>query len=89
MEISLSRDAAVLASHQQVHASPEFREEVREVARAVRKINELELAGARSELTIIVDPRTPRPKVRLIDKETGEVLRQIPPASLLEIARSR
>ena len=90
MEISLNRRAeAVQAFHQTVQPSPEFRAEVREIVQAVKKVNETELAGSRSELTIVVDPQTRRPKVRLIDRETGEVLQQIPPESVLEIARGR
>jgi flagellar protein FlaG len=89
MEISLNRIDAVQASHRHVQPSPEFRDEVWEIVRTVKKINELELSGTRSELTIVVDPQTRRLKVRIIDKETGDVLRQIPPESLLEIARNR
>jgi uncharacterized FlaG/YvyC family protein len=89
MEISLNRVEAAHAAHLPVQQSPEFRAELREVVKTVKKINETELAGSRSELTIVVDPQTRRPKVRLIDKETGEVLRQIPPESLDEIARRR
>jgi uncharacterized FlaG/YvyC family protein len=90
MEISLNRRAeAIQAFQQPVQPSPELRAEVREIVQAVKKVNETELAGSRSELTIVVDPQTKRPKVRLIDKETGEVLQQIPPESLLEIARKR
>jgi flagellar protein FlaG len=66
--------------------SPEILQERREVVKAVKKLNESEFYGNSSELQIAVDKATRRPVVRLVDKETQEVLRQIPEEYLLRMA---
>lgn len=46
------------------------------------------LAGRGSELTFEMDAESGRIIVKLIDKDTGEVLRQIPSPEMLRIARA-
>jgi flagellar protein FlaG len=63
------------------------REETRQVAAAVQQLNQAGYSGPTRELTILLDQKTGRPMVRIVDKETGEVLRQIPPEYVLRLAQ--
>ncbi len=65
---------------------PEVKPEERELIRAVKALNATELFGQNSELTFVLDRKTHRPLVRIIDRETKEVIRQIPPEYALRLA---
>jgi uncharacterized FlaG/YvyC family protein len=72
-------------------ASVEARNEVQtiqnsELVQAVRAVNAAELFGDQSELTFVIDRRTQTALVRIIDKESGEVVRQFPPEYLLALS---
>jgi uncharacterized FlaG/YvyC family protein len=58
----------------------------RALIQAVRALNAAELFGQNSELTFVLDRETRRPVVRLVDRKTNEVIRQIPPEYLLRMA---
>jgi flagellar protein FlaG len=60
--------------------------EQRELIQAVKAVNVADLFGQNSELTFVLDRETRRPLVRLIDRDTNEVIRQIPPEYLLRLA---
>lgn len=60
----------------------------RELIRAVKKVNEAGLLGSDSELTFILDRETRKLVVRIVDRETKEVIRQIPGESVLRLASS-
>jgi flagellar protein FlaG len=53
---------------------------------AVGKLNESSYAGEGREVTFSVDPATKQPVVKVIDTATKEVIRQLPPEYLLQIA---
>jgi flagellar protein FlaG len=59
----------------------------RELIQAVRAINPAELFGKESEMTFIMDRETRKPLVRIVDRNTKEVLLQIPAEWALEMAR--
>jgi len=58
----------------------------RELIQAVKAVNVAELFGQNNELTFVLDRETNRPLVRLIDRTTHEIIRQIPPEHVLRIA---
>jgi uncharacterized FlaG/YvyC family protein len=58
----------------------------RALIQAVRALNAAELFGQNSELTFVLDRDTRRPVVRLVDRKTNEVIRQIPPEYMLRMA---
>jgi flagellar protein FlaG len=60
--------------------------EQRELIQAVRAVNAAEVFGQNSELTFVLDRETRRPLVRLVDRETNEVIRQIPPEYVVRLA---
>ena len=60
--------------------------EQHDLIKAVKAVNAAEYFDQNSELTFIVDRQTRRPVVRLVDKKTNEVMRQIPPEYVLRLA---
>ena len=60
--------------------------ENREIVQAVKAINGAEMFGSDSELTFLIDRMSQRPVIRLVDKETKAVIRQIPPEYVLKLA---
>jgi flagellar protein FlaG len=63
-------------------------EETREVVTALKALNKAELFGEDQELTFSRDPDTKRPVVQLVNRNTREVIRQIPPEYVLEAAKN-
>ena len=57
-----------------------------ELVQAVAAVNGAKLFGYDSELTFAMDRETRRMVVRLIEKDTRKVIRQIPPEYLLRLA---
>ena len=60
---------------------------VREVVTSVHEVNKSELMGEGRQLTFTRDPETRRPVIQIVDQNTGEVLDQIPSATILELAQ--
>lgn len=57
-----------------------------EVVRAVAAVDHAKLFGQDNELTFALDRETRRPIIRLVDRRTGKVLRQIPSDQVLRLA---
>jgi flagellar protein FlaG len=76
--------AAVLPAAPTV--SPEQRAEQQRMVQAVKAINSAELFGDASELTFTFDRNSKKMILKLVDRETKEVIRQIPPEYLLRLA---
>jgi flagellar protein FlaG len=64
---------------------PEQTAENRRIIVAVRTINKAELLGE-NELTFQMDRETRRPVIRVVDRQTREVIEQIPPEYVLRVA---
>ena len=60
--------------------------EKREIIQAVKAVNAAELFGSGSELTFVVDRVTQRPVIRLVDRVTKDIIRQIPAEYVLRMA---
>jgi uncharacterized FlaG/YvyC family protein len=60
--------------------------ENREIVRAVKALNGTEMFGQENQLTFRRDPETQRMVIRLVNKETEEVVTQIPPEYVLRLA---
>ncbi len=58
----------------------------REIARAVRNINEQQVYGPGSELRFSVDHQTGHSLIRIVDRSTNEVLTQIPPEEVIRLS---
>lgn len=80
----VSKPGPVMAPVQS--ADVERAAENRALIQAVKAINGAELFGSNSELRFVVDRETQRPVIRLVDRETRDVIRQIPPEYILRLA---
>jgi flagellar protein FlaG len=60
--------------------------EQQNLIKAVKALNAVEYFDQNNELTFIIDRQTRRPVVRIVDKTTNEVIRQIPPEYVLKLA---
>jgi uncharacterized FlaG/YvyC family protein len=60
-------------------------DERRALIKAVRAINATALFGENYELTFVLDRETNRPILRIIDRKTREVIRQLPPEYALRL----
>ncbi len=58
----------------------------RDLVKAVQALNGAELFGQNYELTFVMDRDSHRPVLRLVDRDTREVIRQIPPDYVLRMA---
>jgi flagellar protein FlaG len=68
-------------------ATPERVAEHREVIQAVKAVNGSETLGPDDELTFAVDRETRRPVIKLVNRNTKEVIRQIPAEVVLHLAQ--
>jgi len=66
--------------------TPQQRIEQNQLIRAVQSVNEARLLGQSRELTFSLDRETRRPVLKIVDKETNEVIRQIPPEYVLRLS---
>lgn len=60
--------------------------ERRELVKAIKAINATEFFGENYELTFVLDRETHRPLMRIIDRHTREVIKQLPPEYTLRLA---
>lgn len=58
-----------------------------EIIQAVHAVNKAEVYGDNRELTFVLDRETRRPVLQIVDKQTREVINQIPPENVLRLAR--
>jgi len=79
--------SGVAAAAVYVPPKPEVLAQNRELIQAVKAINASEMLGDRNILTFTVDRETRRPIMRIVDKETNELVSQIPPETVLRLAR--
>jgi uncharacterized FlaG/YvyC family protein len=94
LEISLKEVVMEFGSVSTIHpaitaAQPvadEQKVENRKLIKAVKALNATELFGQNNELTFMLDRETRRPLVRIVNRETREVVRQIPAEHALRMA---
>jgi uncharacterized FlaG/YvyC family protein len=58
----------------------------RALIQAVKAVNAAELFGSENELSFVLDRNTQRAVARIVNRETGELVAQIPPESVLQMA---
>lgn len=66
---------------------PERLAEHRELIQAVKALNGTEMLGQNNELIFSLDRGTHRTVVKIVNRETNEVIRQIPPEVVLRLAQ--
>ncbi|MFN7994714.1 MAG: flagellar protein FlaG [Bryobacteraceae bacterium] len=67
---------------------PTWLVENRHLVKTVKQINASELFGGDRELTFGRDQDTHRPVIRVVNRQTRQVMMQLPPDYVLELARS-
>jgi uncharacterized FlaG/YvyC family protein len=88
MEIDSLRSAQMHGAMAQAGGVPAQRRlEQPEMIQAVAAVNEAGIFGEEYELKFAMDGKSRRPLLRLVDRETQEVVRQIPPEYVLRAAR--
>ena len=70
-----------------VATTPEIAAQNRELIQAVKSVNSAQHFGMENELTFVMDRHTQRPVIRVVNIKTKEVIQQIPPKYLLELAK--
>lgn len=87
MEIgSLNKDSQI-AAIAPVSTTAEVTAQNRELIQAVKSVNAAEHFGSDSELSFVMDRHTQRPVIRVVNSKTKEVIQQIPPEYVLELAK--
>jgi len=86
MEITAVDRSAQASSVPAASAPVEQAAENREVVRAVKALNGTEMFGEDNQLMFRKDPETQRMVIRVVNRETEEVITQIPPEYVLRLA---
>jgi flagellar protein FlaG len=68
--------------------TPKEREDQQQLVQAVAALNKTELFGEQQELRFVYDRYSKKPILRVVDKQTDEVIRQVPPEYVLRLAES-
>ena len=87
MDISFPQNSGAVPPVQTEPACLNQLAEHRELIQAVRTVNGSDLMGQNSELSFLLDRETRRPVLRLVDRKTNQVIRQIPPEYVLQMAK--
>jgi uncharacterized FlaG/YvyC family protein len=58
----------------------------RQVVAAVHEVNKSDLMGDGRQLTFARDPQTRRQVIQIVDQSTGDIIDQIPPEMVLQLA---
>ena len=86
MDISAISSAGQVAPIADVQLNPQQRAERVALVQAVRVVNAAQSFGPTSEVTFSLDRTTNKPIMRIVDRETKEVIAQLPPEYLLRMA---
>ncbi len=70
-----------------VSTPPQIAAQNLELIQAVRSIDATEHFGMDSELTFTMDRKTLKPVIRVINSKTKELIQQLPPEYVLELAK--
>lgn len=68
-------------------APPEVLKERQHLIQAVKAINESEFFGQNNEVTFALDRESGRPLLRVVNKKTHELVRQLPSEHTLRLAK--
>ncbi len=86
MEINSLYNQNLAPMNDAPHLNPEQAAQDRAVITALKAMNKAELFGSDQELTFLLDRDTQRIVVRLVDRKTKEVIRQVPSEYILRAA---
>jgi uncharacterized FlaG/YvyC family protein len=87
MEIGLT---SVYAEKYSSPSQPEGQAQLaerRELVQAVRELEKTQIAGEVNEIRLALDRETRRPVVRIVNRETGELIQQFPTEEVIRLAQ--
>jgi flagellar protein FlaG len=84
---SINPSAAHVAAPVAPSPTPADTASHRTLIQAVKAVDAAELFGEENELTFVLDRTTKRPVARIVNRKTGELIRQIPPETVLRLAQ--
>ena len=68
------------------YVSPQEAAQRRQLHSAIKAVNSSDALGERNELVFVLNPGSHQAIVRLVDRQTGEVLLQLPPEYVVRLA---
>jgi len=86
MEITSIKPGTYVAPAQP-SITPQEAAQRRELIKATKAVNSSGIVGDQNEVTFVVNPSSHQVILRLVDRETGEVLMQVPPETILRMAQ--
>ena len=86
METNAIRSVGYFQPVEDQHIDPKQRAERSALIQAARSVNEAESFGPNSEVTFTLDRTTHKPVLQIVDRQTKEVIQQLPPEYLLRMA---
>ena len=87
MDIKMSQNTALAALVSLEQDRKDWLAENRELIQAVRSVNQAEMLGENNELSYKLDREAHRVVMRIVNRKTNEVVRQVPPEYVLQLAR--
>ncbi len=86
MDISPIDPARAINPQVQQPAPPPQMAERQQLIQAVKEVNRSEMLGQENELTFVFDRNTRKALVRVVNRQTNEVVLQIPPEYVVRMA---
>ncbi len=86
MDVSAIGSVGQVTHIANLQLDPQQRAERVALVHAVKVVNDAQSFGPTSEVTFSLDRATNKPIMRIVDRETQEVIAQLPPEYLLRMA---
>ena len=86
MELYAIRPVGPITPTADAQLTPQQRTERTALVQAKKAVNEVQAFGPTSEVTFSLDRVTHKPVLQIVDRQTREVLSQLPPEYLLRVA---
>lgn len=87
MEIAAINQSVAMATATVASPPPETPQRQRELIHAVKAVDASALFGEGNELTFVLDRATGKTLARIVNSKTGDVVMQLPPEYVLEMAK--
>lgn len=86
MELYAIRPVGPVTPTADAQINPQQRSERTALVQAAKMLNDIQAFGPLSEVTFSLDRVTHKPLLQIVDRQTREVLSQLPPEYLLRMA---
>jgi len=86
MEVTPLNAAFQVPAPAAASVSPAQKAQNRQLIEAVYAVNAAALLGEDNKVTFVMDPGSQRPVIQIVNRQTNELIRQIPPEGVLTMA---